>query len=225
MISSCVATSIAEIATLPICTVKTNYQNTTGKSITAVTKDILRQYGVRGFYNASGWGIASQTLSTSSKYTLYKILTPYTDNSFVAGAISGALSSMMTHPFDVVKVHYQMHTPFLPEFRKHGPFILYRGYSKTLPKAVLGSVMFFPLYDKFNLLVGNNIVAAVMSATVATTILQPIDYMKTRHIYGQVVFSGWNPRPYFKGLSINLLRVVPHFMMIMTIIEYIKSVM
>ncbi|CAH6419053.1 Mitochondrial carrier protein [uncultured virus] len=250
IITSASASGIAEVLTLPICTIKTNYQNTNSISILHVTKDIWNRYGIKGFYNASGWAISSQMLSTAIKYTLYQSLNKMIGNyfvagfeesslnrtisNFVAGAVSGALASLVTHPFDVVKIHFQMHTSFLIEFKKHGPGILYQGYTKTLSKSVLGSILFFPLYDTFNGYFHNPSIAALGSATISTTIMQPIDYMKTRHIYNQPYFHTKpllpmtnalyliDIKPYFKGLSINLARVVPHFVITMTAIETFK---
>lgn len=222
IVSSASATCVAEVATLPICTLKTNYQNTNHVSIQNTVRNIWHKHGIWGFYNASGLAIASQMLSTTTKYTWYQTLKDHIDNKFVAGAMSGALASLITHPVDVIKIHYQMHTPFGPEFKRYGPFLLYRGYSKTLSKSMLGSLCFFPLYDTFNDHFNNPFIASMSSAVISTTIMQPIDYMKTRHVYGQSYFMGWHPRPYFKGLSLNLARIVPHFTLTMTMIEYFK---
>lgn len=128
----------------------------------------------------------------------------------------------MTNPIDVIKIHYQMHTPFVPEFKKYGFGLFYRGYSKTFAKSSIGSVCFLPLYDMFNSHIGNSSTSAMLSAVISTSIMQPIDYMKTRHIYGQSFFSGWSPKPYFKGLTLNLARVVPHFVVTMTLIDWIR---
>jgi hypothetical protein len=223
IVASATATCIAEFATLPLCTLKANYQNTNSTSISETSSRIWNRHGIKGFYKASGWAITSQTLSTATKYTLYQSLKDYTSNNFVAGAMSGALSSLITHPVDVVKIHYQMHTPFRPELNKYGPMLFYRGYSKTLSKSIIGSLCFFPLYDMFNTYFNNPLIASMGSAVVSTTIMHPLDYMKTRHIYGKPYFTGWNPRTYFKGISLNLARVVPHFMITMSLIEYFKQ--
>ena len=47
--NSAIATAIAEVATLPICTIKTNYQNTNSTSIIQTIKNI---------YNQNPFGIA-----------------------------------------------------------------------------------------------------------------------------------------------------------------------
>lgn len=116
-----------------------------------------------------------------------------------------------------------MHTPFRPEFNKYGFRLFYRGYSKTFTKSSIGSVCFFPLFDLFNTYIENASLSAMCSAVISTSIMQPIDYMKTRHIYGQPFRSGWSLRPYFKGLTLNLARVVPHFVITMTLIDWLKS--
>ena len=234
LISSALATFVAEIVTFPICTLKTNYQNTNNVSIHYTCKNIWNKYGFRGFYNASGWAIGSQMLSTSAKYTFYQlfkdiipkkmtILDYSFGNTIISGTCSGIASSIITHPVDVVKIHSQMHKLFLPELKTHGVYIFYRGYSKSFFKSGLGSSFFFPLYDMCKNYVYNSTLASLLSAIVSTTIIQPIDYMKTRHIYGQSFFTGYYPVPYFKGLSLNLARVVPHFTIMMTLLELIKS--
>lgn len=249
IIVSAMSSCIAEISTLPLCTLKTNYQNTENISITQTFRSIWNKYGIRGFYNASGWAISSQMLSTTTKYTWYQTLKDTIPNKFIAGGISGILASLMTHPFDVIKIHYQMHTPFTPELRKYGLKLFYRGYSKTLIKSSLGSVCFFPLYDMFNSYTNNSFIASILSATVSTTIMQPIDYMKTRQIYGNFIFFKQSPlttlsnlfqhksqhthtyslyhhiNPCFKGLTLNLSRVVPHFVITMMSIEGLNKLL
>lgn len=54
VVESSLGTGVAEILTLPICTIKTNYQNTNKVSILETISQIRSNYGIRGFYNASG---------------------------------------------------------------------------------------------------------------------------------------------------------------------------
>ena len=225
--NSVIGTTIAEIATLPICTLKTNYQNTNSNSITATAKSMYKTNGIKSFYVASVPAILSQVFSTSTKYTLYKFLEnknyQYT-NKITNGIFSGIVSSLMTHPIDSIKIHTQMRTPFLPELRKHGMYLFYRGYSKTFSKVVVGSALFFPLYDTYrNIFNGNALLASVASGFTSTLIMHPIDYLKTRHIYGQKLYAGWNPIIYYKGLTLNLLRIVPHFTIVMISIDYLEK--
>lgn len=221
IISSSIATCIAEIITLPICTIKTNYQNTSNISIYETCKSIHNLSGFIGFYNSSFFALVSQILSTTIKYTLYQNFKGSKTGNLdkvISGLCAGICSSIITHPVDVLKIHYQMNASFLNEMEKYGIKIFYRGYSKTLIKTSVGSACYFPMFDIFNKYMKNSTISAFMSAIVSTTILQPFDYMKTRHIYG-LKFSQQN---YFKGLGLNLMRIVPHFIIVMNIIDYIN---
>lgn len=211
--ASAIATGIAEIATLPICTVKTNYQ-TQSNSITGVVSNIYSTRGIKGFYNSSLWAVSSQIVSTTTKYTFYRKLETHVPNKFLAGTLSGAMSSLLTHPLDVLKMHYQTNTPFTPKFS-----IFYRGYTKTLSKAAIGSTFFYPIYDTFNKYT-SPMIASMLSAIISTTLLHPIDYMKTRRVLDKKI----DFKSLYKGLSLNLFRVVPHFTITMTLISYIENI-
>jgi hypothetical protein len=228
VIASVVASSVAEIATLPICTIKTNLQNKSQRSIPYIVKSIYDKHGIKGFYNSSLWAVSSQIFSTTTKYVFYRYLQEDVPNRFLAGGISGFLSSLLTHPLDVIKVHGQMHKSFCLQLYEVGPKIFYRGYSKTLIKSTLGSVFYLPLFDLFEERLHNPGISSVCSAIISCTLLQPIDYMKTRQIFGKHLpkmfsFTGFSPLPYFRGLSLNLLRVVPHFYITMSLIKFIEN--
>jgi hypothetical protein len=222
--ASLIGTGFAEFATLPICTIKTNYQNSGSQSISKTAKMIFQNSGIRGFYAASAPAIIGQMISTSSKYTMYRYLNGNPDypikNRFLNGMTAGIMSSLMTHPLDVVKIHWQMKTPITPEFKKIGPFLLYRGYSKTFAKIAISSSMFFPIYDNVKERVDNHIIASMTSGVISATIMHPVDYLKTRHMAGLPLYQGFNPLIYYKGLTLNLMRIVPHFMITMSIIEF-----
>lgn len=232
LVNSAIATTVAEFATLPICTVKTNYQNTSGVTISDTIKKIYGRDGIIGFYRASLPTVGSQVVSTSSKFMLYRWLEglglPYT-NKITNGIMAGITSSLVTHPMDYVKVHWQMKKPIRQELANYGPMVMYRGYSKTMGKIVLSSSLFFPLYDTFaSQLRSMNVehwasISAFGSSFVATLIMHPIDYLKTRHIYAQPLYQGFNPKTYYKGITLNLARVVPHFTIVMSIVELLNK--
>ncbi|SPN79685.1 Mitochondrial carrier-like protein [Brazilian cedratvirus IHUMI] len=218
IVACIIASSVAEITTLPICTLKTNLQNKSQRSIPHIIKSIYRKHGIRGFYNSSLWAVSSQVFSTTSKYYLYRRLQENVPNRFLAGGLSGLLASLLTHPLDVIKVHAQMHKSFCKQLYEVGPKIFYRGYSKTLSKSTLGSVLYLPLFDLFDQRLQNPALSSVCSAIISCTLLQPLDYMKTRQVFGKDV-----PPLYFRGLSLNLLRVVPHFCITMSLIKLIEG--
>jgi len=222
--ASLTATAIAEIITLPICTLKTNLQNSNQTSIKKLSLDIYKKHGLKFFYNASFPAIMGQMISTSSKYTIYKFLTTNEKNpiknKFVNGMIGGIGSSLITHPLDVVKIHMQMKYNFMNILRNEGLKIFYRGYSKTFTKITISSSCFFPIYDTINEKIKNPVIASTLSGFISAIIMHPADYLKTRHISGKPLYQGLNPMIYYKGLSLNLLRIVPHFMITMSLIEY-----
>lgn len=221
---SIIATCVAEIITLPILTAKTNYQNSRSTSAISTIKSLYNKNGISIFYKASFAAISSQVISTSSKFTLYSFLKEkkYIDNNVANGALSGLLSTIVTHPIDTIKIHNQMDKPFIPEFRKIGFLLLYRGYTKSLSKVIVASSLFFPLYDYFKDKFNNPYYASFSSALTSTLIIHPIDYLKTRHIYNMPLYTGLNPAIYYKGISLNLLRAIPHFMIVMSIINYLE---
>jgi hypothetical protein len=140
------------------------------------------------------------------------------------GCGTGVAASLLTHPIDVVKVHWQMSTPFLPKLQLEGARLFYQGYSKTFTKTAIASLFFFPLYDWMKLQTGGPISAGIASAIISTTIMQPLDYLKTTHMYKEAKYHGFSVRPYFKGLSLNLLRIVPHFTIMMTTIDIVGNI-
>jgi|688.fasta_scaffold633152_2 hypothetical protein len=236
LIASSIGTSIAEIITLPTCTIKTNYQtNLNYKSIIDVTKDIYKQRGVYGFYNASAIATLSQIVSTSTKFTSYNYIKNYRQtkqqdikNNIINGAIGGIVASVFSHPFDVIKVHQQTNVNFTNELKKYGPQIFYRGYSKSVSKNIILTSLIFPFYDFYKSKFNNPFISAGLSAFTVTTFLHPIDYLKVRHISNQPLYTKHSNllaqiRYYYRGLHINLIRVIPHFMITMVVTEYIKE--
>jgi len=230
LINSAIGTAFAELLTLPICTIKTNYQNTNSNSIIKTMNSMYKTGGIKIFYAASLPAIGGQIFSTSSKYFLYQhFQTKFPNNNkFVNGFSAGIISSLFTHPLDMIKIHKQMNASVNDEIRKSGLRVLYRGYSKTFVKIGVSSMLFFPLFDTFNEKMENALLASFCSSVCATIVMHPIDYLKTRHIYNLSLYESIIPRrgnyfPMYKGIGLNLLRIVPHFMVTMTIIDYLSG--
>lgn len=227
IISAALGTTVAEIITLPVCTIKTNYQNTNSNSIYNTIHQIYIRGGIRAFYNASIPAIFGQVFSTTSKYTIYRYLDSNIDypikNKFLNGITSGVIASLVTHPLDVIKIHIQMNESIYQHLQKDGPSILYRGYSKTLIKIATSSSIFFPIYDTLQNRINNPSLSSMMSGFIASLIMQPIDYLKTRHMAGLSLYNGYNILTYYKGLTLNMMRIIPHFVITMNIIERCKK--
>ncbi len=222
------ATVVAEFLTLPICTIKTNFQNISDMKfqprIWDVTKSIYNRGGISPFYAASFPAIFGQIFSTTSKYTLYRYFESNNEypvkNKFLNGMTAGIISSIFTHPMDVIKVHLQMGK----RIGMNDINIFYKGYSKTFLKIGISSSLFFPLYEIIQKKIENPFLSAGSSGIVACFLMHPVDYLKTRHMAGLKLYDGWDPRVYYRGLSINLLRIVPHFVVTMVVIEKLKEI-
>lgn len=220
LVASSVATGIAELATIPICTVKTNYQTRQTNSIIQTVKNIYKYRGVKGFYSASIFAVPAQVISTSGKYTLYQLGRSYDIPRIPAGILSGLVVSSITHPIDFWRISYQRKEK--PDYSK-GIRIFYRGYSKSITKVIVASSLFLPIYDFTKDRINHPFLASLTSAIISTMLIQPIDYIKTRNVAGVPWYQGPNPIIYFRGCSLNLLRIVPHFTIVMTVTEKILS--
>lgn len=229
---SSIASVIAEISTLPICTIKTIYQtNLTHKSLYEVAKNIYLTRGLWGFYNSSIIAILSQTISTATKFTGYTYLKNYRHSqqhnlfsNMLNGTIAGMISTIFVHPIDVVKVHKQNNFNFMQELKSVGPKLFYRGYTKSLFKNMILTSIIFPFYDFYKYYFCNIYVATILASITATIILHPIDYLKIRHISGQELYPKNSGIKYFyRGFHINLMRTMPHFMITMVFIEHMNK--
>lgn len=225
LLISATATGFSETITMPIGTIKTNYQNSSQSTVKEIIKKIYSQHGISGFYAAWFPATSSQMLSLSSKYTIYRSLEelqlPYT-NKIMNGMIGGITTSIITHPFDFIKIHLQMSTSIVPVIKEAGIGVIYRGYTKTFLRTCISSASFFPLFDYSKKVFENSFLASISSGIISTIIMHPIDYLKTRQIYNLQYYQGWNPGIYYKGLAINLVRIVPNFAIIMTTIDYLN---
>jgi len=210
-----IAISLAELITLPLSTIKTNLQNSNTNSIVEISRNIMTTRGIRGFFASGIPTLITPIVSKSTKYIIYKTLDTMEDypikNKFINGLTTGVITSIVTHPLDFIKVHLQMNKPII--LRN-----VYRGYSKTLLKVSISTTLLFPLYEYISK-DNNQIASAIFSSFVVTTALQPLDYMKTRQIYGL-----GHGTQYFKGFGLNLMKKVPNFLITTCLLEEINKI-
>jgi hypothetical protein len=225
LVSSIIGSGCAEILTLPICTVKTIYQTNLlpNKTISQIISHIYSTQGFKGFFQASVPAIASQILSTSSKYYLYHRIKEFRQtnssdlfNNSINGALGGVGGSLLSHPFDVWK-NYLQRGQKLPILSIK---ILYSGYSGSFIKNIVLYSVLFPVYDFYKLHTPNSVLAAIGTTLTCSIITQPVDYYKTVLMSGSK-FTGWtNP---YKGFGLLLSRSIPHFMISMSVTDTIKK--
>jgi hypothetical protein len=224
IIASMIATSLAELATAPICLVRSNIiKNTNHIKIKDEVKRIYyNEGGLLAFYRASVPSVLGQIISSSSKYTIYRYLNKNfneeTNNLYriLYGSITGIVVSAITHPIDYIKVHLQVKEQFYEKL-KQNYINMYSGYRMSFYKASLGGAFFFPIYEFVKDKTNSPTLSALISATFSTVLLQPIDFMKNRGILSKSFHKG----ELFKGLGLNLLRIIPHFIITMVFTEKI----
>lgn len=252
IIGALVGSATAEFALMPLTTVRTLYEIEDGKvrrSLSVVTKEILKTGGIKGFFVGSTSALISQMISTTMKYNLYlwikeKRGTPDTDliNNSINGAGGAVFTSMFTHPFDLWRVVQQKgiekgeKVP-LVAITKERILSLYRGYLQTIQKNALLYSILYPLRDMYRSFIVKetgwgheeryqlSVASSVMTNLTTVTLLQPIDYIKVRRMAGLSWFDGYNPLNYYRGYIPSMCRIIPHFMITMLIIDSFSNEM
>lgn len=239
---------VAELITIPICTVTTNYQTKINhaQSIRTYVSDIYRINGIKGFYNA-GWAAScSQISSLAVKYTMYENIKRYRavngkiSNSFfdncINSVVSGWCASIFHHPFDVIKIHTQRkeignsEMPAVRQILKEKGIIntFKAGYTGTLTRNTLTAII-FPLYDKYKYVLKkhqvshDNILAPILTSTTSTILLFPFMYIRNRQIAKKDWKHGWKLKPYYRGFWLGMSRNVPHFTIWSLVADGIKN--
>jgi hypothetical protein len=227
-IPSAVGTLCAELATLPICTIKTVYQNSTQTTKPSdVVLQIYRNHaGVRGFFQASVPAVLSQVISTASKYHFYHMFKSIRQtnaedlvSNSLNGMAGGLLGSVLTHPIDVWKNHIQRGQRF--PWQK-GMRIWYQGYTGSIAKNIVLYSCLFPIYDYYKLRIEHQAIAAVATTLTCSLLVQPVDYYKTVLMAGNRFTGYMNP---YRGFTMMVSRSVPHFMITTYVTETVKQSM
>jgi hypothetical protein len=225
IISSTIGTIVAELITIPICTVKTNMiVNNSSESTMGVIKSIYHNRGLYGFYNSCAPAITSQIISTASKYTIYKMVqekrqTQKDDilNNIPNGICGGIVGSVLSHPFDVMKSIKQNDQSIKQTFNTK---IMYRGYSKSLTKTCMLGAILFPSYDFFKKHTNNGFFASVLTCITSSAIIYPIEYTKIRQmVLGEKINFDYNIKKYYTSYTLHIMRIIPHFTISMYIID------
>lgn len=230
LISSLIGTLVAEIITLPICTIKTVYQNNQNhSSISFTIKDIIKKRGYIGFIQASPHSILSQIISTSMKYTLYHKLKKMrnTDSNnllsnSINGIIGGVIGSFFSHPIDVWKNYAQRNKYF--DWKSLNLRLYYQGYKASIYKNCILYAFLFPVYDYYKIKFNSIIISSIFTTITVSIIIQPFDYYKTIKMGGSnIELNQNNLRQFGRGFNLMLMRNIPHFLITMITIEKLKK--
>ena len=99
---------------------------------------------------------------------------------------------------------------------------MYKGFVPNIAKAIVGGATFLPIREslKNNFQEISTWKIGVISAIISTILVHPFDFFKTYvigNISGKKIPFG-NP---YRGLSLNLARIVPHFCIMCEIFDYL----
>ena len=225
LIPSIIGTLTAEILTLPICTIKTVYQNNMSITIRQSISQIINKSGYKGFIQSSLPAIFSQVISTSTKYSFYNYIkekrsTDSTDilNNSLNGMIGGVLGSIFSHPIDVWKNYSQRNEKF--NWKKMDYKLYYQGYYASSYKNIVLYASSFPIYDFYKQKFNSIYISSIATTITVSLIVQPFDYYKTVKIAGNKFNFQLNNLS--RGFGLMLFRSIPHFLITMSIIEKLK---
>lgn len=230
-ISSSLATMIAEIVTLPICTVKTNYQNNIKYDVKTTIKNIYNTNGLSGFFKASSPAIISQVLSTSIKLSLYEKIKKHRKteqkdflNNSLNGIVSGILGSLITHPIDTWKVFRQQSQSYkyhIKSLMGHPKDLVikgfYPGFTGSIGKNFALYSTLFPINDFYKSMFNSIYISAPLTTLTVSLFVQPFDYYKV------VKMTGNRPTAFFRGFWLMLARNIPHFTITMVLTDIFKK--
>lgn len=160
----------AEIATIPLDTIKTHIQSSLPKKIKYYDsiKIIYKNNRIFGFYNSFFFSLARQLSNTGIKLALYPIVKKYSNinknnnlntlykNIGLIGV--GTVSCICSSPFEVVKIRLQSQSHVNKNYmeviyeiyKKNGFLGFFRGIKQNILRHILMSVILVPLYDKLN---------------------------------------------------------------------------
>jgi solute carrier family 25 protein 38 len=157
---------------------------------------------------------------------------------FFCGSLSGALTSFIVQPLDVIKTNFltiegktTIKKSFKFVLKNHGPLGFWKGLSPSVTKSFIGSGISFSLLEKFKILIPktqsrlshiiHDSLSAIFSRTLTTVLLNPLSVVKIRMEAPQTdpyrgmgdalkrIYKEEGFKGYYKGLGPTLLRDLP----------------
>ncbi|KAH8354119.1 hypothetical protein KR084_000286 [Drosophila pseudotakahashii] len=258
------ASSVAAMVTHPIDLMKVLIQTQSEKlSVVQTTQRIVREQGVLALYNGISASLLRQYTYTLARFGIYTVGSGMMDTStmgrktLLAGA-AGGIGGYVGAPADLINVRLQNDVKLPPEKRRNykhaidglvritreeGWRSLFNGSSMTALRGMfmtVGQIAFYEQSKGYLVQLGmpenmgTYITASIISATVATTLTQPIDVVKTRRMNAAPgEFSGLTdvfvktsregPQAFFKGYTPSLTRLMPHTILLFLGLEFLRT--
>lgn len=237
-----IASLTAEVGTFPLDTTKTRLQvqgqrmdelcrSSRYRGMTHALFRISQEEGVRALYRGIAPALLRQASYGTVKIGLYHYIkrtlrsNPREETiatNVVAGVLSGAISSAVANPTDVLKVRMQSGTivsyssrksclrHFHQIYQEEGLRGLYRGVGPTTQRATVLAGVLLPAYDFFKKgildhhLLGDNatthFISSFMASLLGTAATNPIDVVKSRMMNQSVLKQqDGGPRQIYKS--------------------------
>jgi hypothetical protein len=217
--ASLIGVCSAELITLPICTVKTIYQSN-GTNFKDSVRSIYSNNGLKGFYSASVPAVSAQIFSSVYKLTFFNyMISQYNITNNIQLIYIGIITSLtciiFTHPIDYIRIRIQNNKSIVWSN-------VYMGFSANICKAILGGALYLPLREilKAKFPRTSSWEIGVITAGISTTIIHPFDFFKT-YLIGNAYGSKIPFKNPYRGLGLNLARIIPHFVIMTEISDKI----
>lgn len=219
----------AELVTTPICTLKTVFQTESKNTISSTFQKVCEQRGVLGLFRSFFVASSNQISSQSAKYTLYyqfQLSKTQEEKSNLVTKMKDSLKAnvivtFFSHPVDVTRIMIQRNESIKQQWKQFGWKRFYFGLDKSWLKMVVGATFYMPIYDYMIQNTQNPFLSSLVTATIATTIVHPFDYIKTLKMANKPI--PWNLSLFHKGLGLHYAKIIPHFVITMCVTEYIKN--
>jgi len=236
LLSGLIAGMVGAFFVYPIDVVKTKMQNQnylTKKYLNSFDccKKIWIQDNIRGFYKGSiiqliGVG-PEKTVKLYAYSYIIKDSKNYLTNHIVGGLFAGLCQSIVTCPYENIKINLQMNN-------KIKPINLYAGITPCLLRDIPFSGIYFPTFwylkDKLNY---NSFYSGTIAGIPASILCTPMDVIKTRiqtlgnNSHNETIpvikqiYNNEGLCAFFKGSGLRVLRTCPQLGITLCIYDYL----
>jgi len=214
---------IAELLTCPIQTIITNYQ-TSNNNIPTIIKNIFYKQHITGFYNSLNYSILSKTISSTTKYNIYQNMKLYRNtndsdlyNNIFNSAFAGCVGGIISHPIDVC-INYKQRNQKIIFGTK-----LLSGMTTTIFRNLMLYSLLFSLYDYVRIKTNNIIFSCFLTSFITTTMMSPIDYIRTNIMTGKILYKNIIFANIYRGYSMALLKNTIHFTTTMSVMNFFSQ--
>lgn len=268
-----VAGAVGKLIEFPFDTIKVRLQSSSqfanASTLSVIRYTFVKEGFINGFYKGIKAPLVGAGLETSVLFFSYKFSTSFFEKHFrrddiplwskcFSGGVAGFMASFVLTPVELVKCKLQVsnisHSAVKHSYasvvsgvlRKEGPAGLYTGFSSTLLREVLGTLIWFGTYETASSYLNkvspqtenaNLLVSGGLSGFMFNLVVFPVDTIKSNIQTFDVLNTGKSMsiletvrhvvatngvRGLYNGLGITLVRAVPANAIIFYTYEFLK---